>query len=112
MMKAIVALLLVSFVAVQAIPVEQSDEVGDQMYHQGRLATIFESDANNSEPIDEVGDNDFFQGPLGSVIGSPENNEPDEVGDFEFHQGPFANLIRSIQKILKSFTKTRSTETA
>lgn len=101
-MKIILVFLAIALIAltIQAVPVNQ-DEVGDQLFHQGRLANIIK---DRREPIsDEVGDNEFFKGAAGNLIGlkKPNNNEPDEVGDFQFYQGPFTNLIRAIQNLMK-----------
>lgn len=100
------AFALIALTVVQAVPVNK-DEVDDQLFHQGRLASIIN---NKKEHIsDEVGDNEYFKGATGNLIGikKPSNNQPDEVGDFQFYQGPFTNLIRGLQNLMKREKKTR-----
>lgn len=108
-MKIILVFLAISLIAltVQAVPVNK-DEVGDQLFHQGRLANIIK---DRREPVsDEVGDNAFLKGAAGNLIGveKPSKNGPDDVGDFQFYQGPFTNLIRALKNLMKREKKAKN----
>lgn len=80
-MKIIFIFLAISLIAltIQAAPPDNSDDVGEKMFHQRRLVNIIKGRIEAAK--------------------APVNME--QVGDFQFYQGPFINIIRALQNLIE-----------